>query len=191
MDAAQRQEIANNYDSAALMSKEDETRLYNEVIIHHAKGLPMSEDGTAPSAFVYFMLLGNPDSLTNPVHSNANPEFNEKFSFPMVTTDQQLRLVQRFKLTMAVVDMKLTLEDSFGQKGLLGEVTSSLADLADGIPQKGVCNIRHNEKTGELQLSIGWKYPLRKQHEAVPYALSGISASPLVSWKKGWLFTLL
>ena len=102
---------------------EDEVRLYNEleIAIIKATGLPMSADGQPPTAFVHFQLLGHPDQFTNPVPSSNSPEFKEKFTFPIITSDQQLRLLHRSRLHISVVDLKGEELDQ-DNEGLIGEV---------------------------------------------------------------------
>lgn len=107
-------EAAGDMDKAKAMdlvrvgaTGDDETRLYNEleVAILRAISLPMGTDGRPPTAYIHFQFLGHPDKLTNPVPNSKDPNFNEKFTFPMITNDQQLRLLNRSKLQMTVVDM--------------------------------------------------------------------------------------
>ena len=86
-----------------------------------ATGLPMSADGQPPTAFVHFQLLGHPDQFTNPVPSSNSPEFKEKFTFPIITSDQQLRLLHRSRLHISVVDLKGEELDQ-DNEGLIGEV---------------------------------------------------------------------
>lgn len=66
------------------------------------------------------MCLGHPDKLTNPVPGNKDPLFNERFVFPMVTNDQQLRLLLRSRLQVTVVDMNGEEAEDAGE-GLIGK----------------------------------------------------------------------
>jgi hypothetical protein len=114
----------------AISKNENESRLYNELelVILKASDLPMSKDGSSPAAYVHFQLLGNPDKFTNPVPNTNNPSFNERFVFPMITNDQQIRLLQRSKLQLNVIDMKG--EYAEVGEGFIGEVFISLSELA-------------------------------------------------------------
>ena len=151
LDAAANNELARNLSgnlATALTSsdKEDDSRLYNEleVLIHRAAGLPMSADGKPPNAYVHFQLLGHPDKLTNPIMNTTSPEFNEKFNFPMVTYDQQVRLLQRSQLQLSVIDMKGE-EMDMKDEGLIGEVFVKLAALADGAQITDTFNVKNTD----------------------------------------------
>jgi hypothetical protein len=56
-------------------------------------------------SFPRYHVSGHPDKLTNPVPNSRDPNFNERFVFPIVTNDQQLRLLLRSRLQVTVVDM--------------------------------------------------------------------------------------
>lgn len=164
--------------------QEDESRLYNEleIVILKGIGLPPSADGSQPTAYVHFQLLGNPDKFTNPVPNTSEPSFGEKFIFPMVTNDQQLRLLHRSKLLLTVIDMKgEELEDE--NEGLIGECSVSLADVAEGLSVFDHFNVqsRSGKKTAELQLSLRWRNTFRRQRELGPRALSGVEVEKLIS----------
>ena len=62
IEAASHNELARNIDGGLATGREDESRLYNEleVIVHRAHGLPACEDGTPPTAYTHFQLLGHP-----------------------------------------------------------------------------------------------------------------------------------
>ena len=75
------------------------------------------------SLFIFqfnLLCLGHPDKLTNPVPGNKDPLFNERFVFPMVTNDQQLRLLLRSRLQVTVVDMNGEEAEDAGE-GLIGK----------------------------------------------------------------------
>jgi Ca2+-binding EF-hand superfamily protein/FtsZ-binding cell division protein ZapB len=187
LDAAAHSELSRNLDSglvALVEGKEDDSRLYNEleIMIHRAAGLPMSGDGRPPNAYVHFQLLGHPDRMTNPVMNTTSPEFNEKFSFPMVTYDQQVRLLQRSQLQLSLIDMKgeeLDLKD----EGLIGEVFIKLAPLAEGSQITDTFNVKNadGKNIAELYLTLKWKHPLKRHRDLGPRALSGVEVETLIS----------
>ena len=184
-------EAAGDVDHAKMLTSakaagtmEDEARLYNEleISIIKAVGLPSSVDGSPPTAYVHFQFLGNPDRFTNPCPLSHEPTFNERFIFPIVTNDQQLRLLQRSKLQLTLIDLKgEELED--GAEGLIGEVFVPLHELTEGIAVMDVFTIKNSEgrKAGDIQISMRWKNPFRKQRELGPRALSGIEVETLIS----------
>lgn len=180
-------ELAKSYGTisvSAASKVEDESRLYNEleIAIIKAVGLPHSADGSQPTAYVHFQFLGNPDKFTNPVPNTVEPAFNERFVFPMVTTDQQLRLLQRSKLQLTLIDMKgEELDDA--NEGLIGEAFIALGDLAEGMSLMEVYNVKNKEgkKVADLQISMRWKNTFRKQRELGPRALSGVEVETLIS----------
>eukprot|EP01038_Epipyxis_sp_PR26KG_P008719 gene8719-11781_t len=188
IQAASLNELANSIENAKLTligGKEDDSRLYNEleIMIHKAMNLPLCDDNSLPTTFVHFQFLGHPDSFTNPVADSVEPVYNEKFNFKMVTNDSQMRLIERFKLQFSILDMK-TEEQDATTEGLIGEVYISLADLADGNPIVGeILNVKssHGKKVAELQISIRWKYPLKRERELGPRALSGVETEILIS----------
>ena len=126
--------------------------------------MPLGPDDAAPTAYVHFQFLGNPDKVrrfavpgnascvwgaphiqahqplssnpdqfTNPVQGSRDPQFNERFVFPMLTNDQQLRLLSRSKLQLTVVDLHGEEDGEAGEDaGLIGDVFVSLNDVADG-----------------------------------------------------------
>jgi len=167
-------------------SGEDESRLYNELEISVLKavGLPTSFDGKAPSSYVHFQFLGHPDKFTNPVSGSQEPAFNERFLFAMVTNDQQLRLLQRSRLQLTVIDMRgEENENEDPSEGLIGEVNVALGELAEGHAITDLFPIKNAEgkNVAELQLSIRWKHTFRKQRELGPRALSGVEVETLIS----------
>lgn len=189
IEAASHNEQARNLDGGlvSLVSgsgKEDESRLYNEleVLIHRAAGLPLCANGSPPNAYVHFQLLGHPDKLTNPIMNTTSPEFNEKFTFPMVTSDQQLRLLQRSQLQLSLIDMRgeeLDLKD----EGLIGEVFVKLAALADGSMITDTFNVKNTDgkNVAELFITLKWRHPLKKHRDLGPRALSGVEVETLIS----------
>lgn len=167
-----------------MLSKNDnESRLYNELelVILKATDLPMSKDGSPPAAYVHFQLLGNPDKFTNPVPNTNNPSFNERFVFPMVTNDQQVRLLQRSKLQLNVIDMKG--EDDEDGEGFIGEVFISLSEIAEGVPLVDVFSVKDKDgkKAAEIQLSLRWKFPFKSQRDTGPQSLGAIEVETLIS----------
>ena len=98
--------------------------------------------------------------------NTTEPEFNEKFTFPMVTTDQQLRLVQRSKLLMSLIDMRGE-EMRLKHDGLIGEVYIGMAQLVEGSPVHDTFTIKDvdGKKAGELFVTIKWRYTLKKERD--------------------------
>lgn len=182
MEAASNNELARNLDGGVVSlttvkTKEDESRLYNEleIIIHRASGISMGQNNQIPTVFVHFQLLGHPDKLTHTKNS-LNPEFNEKFNFPMTTVDQQLRLLQRSNLQLSLIDMQ--------DEAIIGEVFVKLAPLADGSIITNTYNLKdaNNKQTGvELHITLKWRHPLKKQRDLGPRALSGMEIELLIS----------
>jgi len=167
----------------AISKNENESRLYNELelVILKASDLPMSKDGTSPAAYIHFQLLGNPDKFTNPVPNTNNPSFNERFVFPMITNDQQIRLLQRSKLQLNVIDMKG--EDDEDGEGFIGEVFISLSEIAEGAPLVDVFSIKDKDgkKAAEIQVSLRWKFPFKNQRDTGPQSLGAIEVETLIS----------
>jgi hypothetical protein len=188
-----------------ILSHEDQDRLYNEldVIIHRVDGLspvavasslrlspersaefPSGEEGMnkLPTPYVHFQLLGNPDKFTHPIFHSLSPMFNEKFTFPIVTTDSSLRLLSKNKVIFSVIDLDKEEDD---ENGLLGEVEISCAPLHEGLTISDsfiLRNRRNGEKTSSsIYLTLKWRFPLKKQHELGPNALSGIEVETLIS----------
>lgn len=187
IESASHNQQARNLEAGVVSlpsGKEDESRLYNEleVLIHRAAGLPLSADGTPPNAYVHFQLLGHPDKLTNPIMNTTTPEFNERFTFPMVTTDQQLRLLTRSQLQLSLIDMRgeeLDMKD----EGLIGEVFVKLAALSDGAMITDTFNVKNTDgkNVAELYITLKWRHPLKKHRDLGPRALSGVEVETLIS----------
>lgn len=182
LEAAGALERANNFTIAT--NGEDESRLYNEleITIMKAIGLPESMDGLPPTSYVHFQFLGHPDKFTNPVANSIDPSYNESFVFPMVTNDQQIRLLQRSKLQLTIIDMKGE-ECDDENEGLIGEVFIMLAEIAEGKSVIDCYSIKDKDgrKIADLQISMRWKYTYRMQRELGPRALSGIEVELLIS----------
>jgi Ca2+-binding EF-hand superfamily protein len=185
LEAAGDVEHAKQVTSAALAgTMEDEARLYNEleIAILNANDLPKAGDDTAPSAYVHFQLLFFPERFTNPIPNTSDPAFNERFPFPIITNDKHLRLLQRSKLQLMVVDMKGEESDDKSD-GLIGEVNIPLKELAEGLGISDGYHIRNadGKKVGEIHLAIRWKNKFRKQRELGPKALSGVEVESLIA----------
>lgn len=168
---------------------EDESRLYNEleITIIKASGLPLSIDNEPPSSYVHFQLLGHPDKFTNPRPYDSNPIYNEKFVFPMITTEQQLRLLRRSQFLLSVIDMKLEeCEDDsqiVGNNGIIGEISINLSELADGhaIVSDFTIKDANSVRIGEIELSMRWKNPLKHHRSLGPLALSNADVEIIMS----------
>ena len=182
VEAAANNELSRNLDGGLVSlvpasAKEDESRLYNEldVIIHRCSGIPLGQNNNQiPTVYVHFQLLGHPDKLTNAKNS-SNPEFNEKFTFPMVTTDQQIRLLQRSSVQLSVIDMD--------EESIIGEVFVKLAALGEGAAIADTFNVKDaNGKTSaEMSITLKWRHPLKTQRDLGPRALSGMELELLIS----------
>jgi Ca2+-binding EF-hand superfamily protein len=186
LDSMENVEHAKLLTAAVTNTADEEGRLYNEleILILKAVGLPNSIDKNPPSPYVHFRFLGNPDTVTNVVANSSDPMFNEKFSFSMVTNDTQLRLLQRCKLQLTVLDMRA---DELNDKndGLIGEVFVNLSEVSEGlsIGPLETFNIKNEEnaKVGELQIAVRWKHTFRKQRELGPNALTAVEVEKLIS----------
>jgi Ca2+-binding EF-hand superfamily protein len=175
-------------------SKEDESRMYNEleILILKLSNLVDVATDTKPSLYTYFQLLGYPEKFTNPVMNSADPVFNEKFSFPMITNDHQIRLLERSPLHIIIMDLKKEENVDPSIDGFVGEVTVSLAQLNDGLINNDTFSVRDRsgKKVADLELSIRWKHPLRKQRELGPRALGAIDVECLMNaFSHGDLYT--
>lgn len=175
-------------------SKEDESRMYNELEILILKLSNLADVATdaKPSLYTYFQLLGYPEKFTNPVMNSVDPVFNEKFSFPMITNDHQMRLLERSPLHIIIMDLKKEEHDDPSSDGFVGEVTVSLAQLSDGLINNDTFSVRDRsgKKVADLDLSIRWKHPLRKQRELGPRALGAIDVECLMTaFSHGDLYT--
>lgn len=177
-------EKAKLIDALAVASVEDESRLFNEleVAIFNITSLPKGKGGVLPTPYVHFQLLGHPDKFTNPVADTIDPSFNERFIFPMLTNEQQLRLLRRSNILLSVIDMKGEEQDD-DSDGLLGEVNVSLSCLAEGIPVNDSFHIKNPDGkiVGTLRMSLRWKNTFRKPRELGPKALSGLEVECLIS----------
>ena len=173
-------EVAN----IASAVKEEESRLYNEldIIIHKAVGLPNSLDQKPPTSFVHFQFLGHPDRFTNPVPNSCAPEFNEKFTFPIITNDQQIRLLQRTKLQISIFDLKGEELDR-DSDGLIGGLNINLSDLAEGLSIVDTFKIQtpDGDRVGDLHISIRWRHAFRRSRELGPRSISGIEVETLIA----------
>jgi len=179
--------VAQAYDKARYgKTGEDESRLYNELEISvlRATGLPLGPDDAAPTAYVHFQFLGNPDKFTNPVQATRDPEFNERFVFPMMTNDQQLRLLSRSKLQLTVVDLNGEENaDDADDAGLIGDIFVALNDVADGQSINDKFTLKsaaHGNPVGALQIAVRWRHPFRRQRELGPRSLSGLETETLI-----------
>ena len=164
---------------------EDQSRLFNEIeiTILSAAGLTVAADGRPPSAYVHFQFLGHPDKVTNPVPNTTEPEFNERYVFPTVSNDQQLRLLRRSDLILSVIDMKAEEDEDGESDGLIGEIRVSLAPLSEGdkIVDSFVLKDKDGNISGRLKVSLRWKHRFRKERELGPGALSGLEVETLIS----------
>eukprot|EP00981_Chlorochromonas_danica_P000346 scaffold90_cov163-Ochromonas_danica.AAC.1 len=169
----------------SLLSDDDQSRLFNEIdiVVQKASNLPTNKRTGTPSSYVHFQFLGNPDKFTNPVMDSSNPVFNEKFSFPMVTSDQQLRLIMRSKLQLSVINLKSDEEEDSISDGLIGDVIVSLAELFEGKAVIDTFPIkdRIGHIKGEISLAVKWRYPLKRQRELGMRVLTGTEVENLIS----------
>lgn len=184
IDSANKIEKAKLADVLAVGTLDDESRMYNEleITIFGAKGLPRSKPGVSPTPYVHFQLLGHPDKFTNPVMDTVDPIFNEKFEFPMITNEQQCRLLRRSQLVLTVIDMKGE-ESPEEDDGLLGEVNISLAALSEGTLINDSFTIKdsNGDRAGVIRVLVRWKHKFRPQRELGPLALTGIEVECLIS----------
>lgn len=184
-------------DAIIRNAREDESRMFNEleVSIVSAEGLSSSSDGKAPSPYVLFQLLGNPDKFTNPVMNTNSPVMNEKFAFPMITNETQIRLLRRSQLLLQVLDMR---EEELVERGaakskddsligLIGEVSVSLAALSDGSSIVDSFTIRNadGKSCGKLSIALRWKSQFKGPRELGPRALSEVELEMLIAAFEG------
>ena len=184
IDSANQIEKAKMADALSVGTLDDESRMYNEleITIFSAQGLPKTRSGVNPTPYVHFQLLGHPDKFTNPVQDAVDPMFNEVFQFPMITNDQQCRLLRRSQLVLTVIDMKGE-ESADDGDGLLGEVHVSLAPLSEGGSINDTFTIKDDsgDRAGVIRVLIRWKHKFRPQRELGPLALTGIEVECLIS----------
>lgn len=165
-------------------AKADESRLYNdlEIAILKADGLPVAPGTKGPTTYVHFQFLGHPDKFTNPVPESAAPVFNERFSFATITNEQQVRLIRRSKLSLAVIDMNGE-EAGADNEGLIGEVHIPLAELAEGQGFQDDFAIKDYEgrSFGTVTVGMRWKYAFHEERDLGPRGLSAIEVESLIS----------
>ena len=78
------------------------------------------------------------------MQGTQNPDFNERFIFPMITNDQQLRLLSRSKLLLTMVDLNGEEQGDEGDDaGLIGDVNVSLNEIAEGGRYRGDPTMHH------------------------------------------------
>lgn len=165
-------------------AKADESRLYNdlEIAILKADGLPITPGTKGPTTYVHFQFLGHPDKFTNPVPESDAPVFNERFSFATITNEQQVRLIRRSKLSLAVIDMNGE-EAGADNEGLIGEVHIPLAELAEGQGFQDDFAIKDYEgrSFGTVTVGMRWKYAFHEERDLGPRGLSAIEVESLIS----------
>ena len=183
LEAASAADKAQQAGTDIAAAKEDESRLYNdlEVAIIKAEGLPLSTNGKAPTAYVHFQFLGHPDKFTNPVPAQQSPGFNERFTFAMITNDQQLRLLRRSKLQLTLIDMNG--EEASDGEGLIGEVSIGLQELAEGSSFQDTFSVKDSQgnKVADIVIGMRWKHTFREQRDLGPRALSAVEVETLIS----------
>ena len=177
-------EKAKLKENLEVSHQEDESRMYNEleVAIFNIKGLPKSGD-VLPSPYVHFQFLGYPDKFTDPVANTCDPSFDRRFNFPMITNEQQCRLLRRSQLHLKVIDIKGEEDDDNDNEGLIGEANISLTALSEGSGVNDSFSIKDasGKRVGTLRMSIRWVHKFRPQRELGPRALSGIEVESLIS----------
>lgn len=161
---------------------EDESRLYNEMDVDIIKVSGISSRvGGLPSPYVHFQFLGFPDKFTTPQENTLDPVFNQSFSFPMVTNDQQLRLLRRSQLVFTVIDMKSenTGDDddvldrsesrvaAGNRNGVIGEVNISLSDLVMTASSEEDSDSPSSLNGGIIEGSFDIKNPSTGQKDGV------------------------
>ena len=148
--------IEGNNKAPKALDLEDESRLYNEleVSVLNAQNVIHKEGQPVPCTYVYFQLLGYPDKFTNPVMDSTSPVFNERFGFPMITNDQQVRLLQRSTLTFFLMDIKKEEIEGDDTNGYLGEVHVPLSTLGDGCNMTEKYNVKDSEGIPVAQLEV-------------------------------------
>ena len=118
------------------------------------------------------------------MQGTQNPDFNERFIFPMITNDQQLRLLSRSKLLLTMVDLNGEEQGDEGDDaGLIGDVHVSLNEIAEGGSINDKYTIKsnaHGGAVGSLQIALRWRHPFRKQRELGPHTLSGMEVHALI-----------
>jgi Ca2+-binding EF-hand superfamily protein len=176
-------EKAKMHDNLEVSTLEDESRMYNEleVAIFQIKDLP-KHGNSPPTPYVHFQLLGHPDKFTNPITSTSDPTFNERFNFPMLTNDQQCRLLRRSQLLLSVIDMKGEEANDDGE-GLIGEVNIALAPLSEGSAVNDTFTVKNQngDRVGLMRIAIRWVHKFRPQRELGPRALTGVEVETLIS----------
>ena len=149
--------------------------------------------------YIYFVYPGNPERFTNPAVENNSPLYNESFSFPIVTDDSVLRLLQRTRLLVMIVDMNSNNDttstnitnsnnkyrSSSSAPGLIGETSIALTSLTEGVDINNetykLTSTDYDHPVGNLSVSIQWKHKFRKRRELGMRALSSVDVEHLIS----------
>lgn len=186
IESANEIEKAKLNERIAVNTLDDESRMYNEleIVIYNIQGLPKRRDGSNPSPYVHFQLLGHPDKFTNPIENTLNPVYNERFPFGMVTNEQQCRLLRRSQLLLTAIDMKGEEEESKDEsEGFIGEINVSLAPLSEGSAILDTFTLKNSsgDRVGVMRIAVQWKYRFKSQRELGPRALSGVEVECLIS----------
>ena len=134
---------------------------------------------------------------------NNSPLYNERFSFPIVTDDSVLRLLQRTRLLVMIVDMNSSTDttttttnnnnsnsndkyrSTSSAPGLIGETSIALTSLTEGVDIKNetykLTSTDNDHPVGDLSVSIQWKHNFRKRRELGVRALSSVDVEHLIS----------
>ncbi|GMH78351.1 hypothetical protein TL16_g07766 [Triparma laevis f. inornata] len=157
--------------TATSLGPREEARLSNElsVTIKSASGL-VKRGKTSPSTYVHYQLLGFPDTFTAVSEFTSEPNYNHKFSFPVVTDPKLLRFLRKYKLIFTIFED----DDGDEENVLFGEAKVSLNDLSSGEDLITTLTLydNHKHEVGSLSVEIRWNSTLKKPADAGPNALT-------------------
>ncbi|GMH97812.1 hypothetical protein TrST_g7069 [Triparma strigata] len=166
--------------SATSLGPREEARLSNElsVTIKSASGL-VKRGKTSPSTYVHYQLLGFPDTFTAVSEFTSEPNYNHKFSFPVVTDPKLLRFLRKYKLVFTVFE-----DDDGGEESVLfGEAKVSLNSLSSGEDLIETLTLydNHKHEVGSLSVELRWNSTLKKPADAGPNALTSPEVEEIMS----------
>ena len=169
--------------SSTSLGPREEARLSNElsVTVKSASGL-VKKGKTSPSTYVHYQLLGFQDTFTNVIEYTSEPNYNHKFSFPIVTDPKLLRFFRKYKLVFTVFEDANEGDDD-AQNVLFGEAKVSLNNLSNGedlIETLTLFN-SHKHEVGTISVVIRWNSPLKRPADAGPNALTSPEVEELMS----------
>jgi hypothetical protein len=149
---------SNNTTSLQLPAIGDSNFSNNELDIFILKATGLSRDviGNYPNCYIFFLMLDESENTTKVIPaSKREPEFNQKFTFPMKIDDALLGSLKDSEMQFTLINKKGEEED------LIGDVFIPLGALAKGLPIQGSfgANDESGREVGRLHIELMWKHP--------------------------------